>query len=85
MLMNYSTESSSSMNWNLVYTTKKPRSINFCRGRKKASFVVEVVQEDYYVNTERNKRGKIDTSNQDEDHLEEQDNNKTQEHLAAEM
>ena len=36
------------------------------------------------MNTIRNKRGKIDSSNKDEDHLEAQDNNKTQELIVSE-
>ena len=48
-----------------------------------ASVVVYLVQEDASVNTEIKKRGKIASSYHNEDHLEEQDNNKTQEHVAT--
>ena len=53
------------------------------KDRMDASVVAEVLQENAFVNTKRNKRGKIVYLNQDEDHLEEQDNNETQEPVSA--
>ena len=38
--------------------------------KTEVSVIVEVVKKDAYLNTERNKRGKIKISNQDEDNLE---------------